>query len=131
MGMHTVHSPTADILPFRKCLPKCYHPQWILEFVLWCGMLSDADLEKICRLSKIKIADGKRSAFLNKLNQVFNWIEQISKIDVSGIGLDDADDMSSTPERPDTPHMTNSRAELLSNTKHQKFDMFSVPKVVE
>lgn len=103
----------------------------MLKLILWCGMLNDADLEKICRLSKIKIADNERDAFLSKLNQVFNWIEQISKIDVSGVNLDDADDMTSTPERSDVPHMLNSRTELLSNTPHQKFDMFSVPKVVE
>lgn len=94
-------------------------------------MLSGTDLEKVCKLSKLKIVDTEREMFLSKLNQVFNWIEQLSKIDVSHVDINDLDGMSTTPERADEPHMSNNRKELLSNTKFKKFDMFCVPKVVE
>ena len=41
-------------------------------------------------------------------------------------------DLSETTiECSDTPNMKNTRNELLSNTKYKKFDMFSVPKIVE
>jgi aspartyl/glutamyl-tRNA(Asn/Gln) amidotransferase C subunit len=67
-----------------------------------------------------------------KLNAVFEWIEQLSQIDVSNVNLDDIlDETGSTPERLDLPYMCNTREELLSNTKDKKFDMFCVPKVVE
>lgn len=94
-------------------------------------MLNISDLDKVCKLAKLKIKDDEKEQFLGKLNQVFNWIEQLSKIDVSGVDINDLKDMDTTPERTDIPLMTNTREELLTNSKYKKFDMFSVPKVVE
>ena len=94
-------------------------------------MLDNGDLAKVCRLARINIEPDEKDIFLGKLNQVFEWIEQLSKIDVSGIDINNLDDMKDTPEREDEACMMNSREELLSNTKHKKFDMFCVPKVVE
>ena len=87
-------------------------------------------LEKLCKLAKLKIEQSEQEQFLKQINSVFNWIDQLSKIDVSGVSLDD--DMNETTyERHDEPEMTNTREEVLSNTKNKKFDMFSVPKIVE
>ncbi|MDO4974726.1 MAG: Asp-tRNA(Asn)/Glu-tRNA(Gln) amidotransferase subunit GatC [Alphaproteobacteria bacterium] len=94
-------------------------------------MLNIADLDKVCRLAKIKINETEKDQFLTKLNQVFNWIEQLSKIDVSDIDINNLKDMDDTPERKDIPLMTNTKEELLSNSKYKKFDMYSVPKVIE
>ena len=94
-------------------------------------MLNIADLDKVCRLAKIKINETEKDQFLTKLNQVFNWIEQLSKIDVSDIDINNLKDMDDTPERKDIPLMTNTKQELLSNSKYKKFDMYSVPKVIE
>ena len=94
-------------------------------------MLSDSDLEKVSNLAKIRIDPSEKDNFLEKLNQVFGWIEQLSKIDVSQVDINNLKDMDTTPERLDEPCMDNTREELLSNTKFKKFDMFCVPKVVE
>lgn len=94
-------------------------------------MLNIADLDKVCRLAKIKINETEKDQFLTKLNQVFNWIEQLSKIDVSDIDINNLKDMDDTPERKDIPLMTNTKEELLSNSEYKKFDMYSVPKVIE
>lgn len=94
-------------------------------------MLSDKDLEKVCKLARIKISSVEKDVFLEKLNQVFDWIEQLLKIDVSQVDINDLGDMRTTPERMDESYMNNTREELLSNTKFKKFDMFCVPKVVE
>ena len=94
-------------------------------------MLQEEELKKVCKLAKIRIDDNAKEDFLGKLNQVFNWIEQLAKIDVSQVNINDLSDMSTTPERADEPYTNNTREELLSNTKYKKFDMFCVPKVVE
>jgi len=94
-------------------------------------VLNISDLDKVCKLAKIKIEEKEKDQFLDKLNQVFNWIEQLSKIDVSNVDINNLKDMDDTPERKDEPLMTNSRDELLSNSKYKKFNMYSVPKVVE
>lgn len=94
-------------------------------------MLTDSDLEKVCKLAKIRIDPEEKDNFLRKLNSVFDWIEQLSQIDTSEKDLNSLRYVSNTPERKDEPHMDNTREELLSNTKYKKFDMFCVPKVVE
>lgn len=100
-------------------------------FLIASDMLTDKDLEKISNLAKIKISPEEKDNFLGKMNQVFDWIEQLSKIDVSQVNINNLQEMDDTPERIDEPRMDNTRDELLSNTKYKKFDMFCVPKVVE
>ena len=94
-------------------------------------MLTNEQLEKVCDLAKLKLNEKDKVAFLEKLNHVFGFIEQLSNIDTSEIDINNLAAMDSTPERTDTSEMLNSREELLSNTKDKKFDMFCVPKVVE
>ena len=94
-------------------------------------MLSDKDLDKISRLARLHIDEKDKQNFLKKLNQVFDWIEQLAKIDVNNIDINNLIEMEATPERVDESIMHNTRDEVLSNTKHKKFDMFCVPKVVE
>jgi aspartyl/glutamyl-tRNA(Asn/Gln) amidotransferase C subunit len=88
-------------------------------------------LAKICGLAKLKVGDEKDAPFLDDLNAVFEWVAQLTQIDVSGSGLNVADDVKSTPERDDTPAIRNTRKDILGNTQFQKFDMFYVPKIVE
>ena len=94
-------------------------------------MLGNEEFEKVCKLSKISIEEGKKDEFLKKLNGVFEWIEQLACIDVSQINLNDVNDIEKTLEIKDEPAMKNTRDQILSNTDHSKFGMFSVPKVVE
>ncbi|MDR0942591.1 MAG: Asp-tRNA(Asn)/Glu-tRNA(Gln) amidotransferase subunit GatC [Holosporales bacterium] len=94
-------------------------------------MLDAKELDKVAKLAKLKIPDLEKETFLAKLNSVFDWIEQLSKIDTSEIDVNNLTESGNTPERKDIPSRNNTREELLSNTKHKKFDMFCVPKIVE
>ncbi|MDR1289329.1 MAG: Asp-tRNA(Asn)/Glu-tRNA(Gln) amidotransferase subunit GatC [Holosporales bacterium] len=95
-------------------------------------MIGDKDLDKVCKLAKIEISDDNRDEFLNKLNSIFDWINQLREIDVSSI--DDSGllaENSDFLERSDDRSLTGSRETLMKNTKFQKFGMFCVPKVVD
>jgi aspartyl/glutamyl-tRNA(Asn/Gln) amidotransferase C subunit len=96
-------------------------------------MLGDDDLVKICKLAKIDIPDCDRDVFLAKLNSVFSWIDQLSKIDVSIVdGVDDKCGLEDKfSEQINGMFVMNSRESVMKNAKFQKFDMFCVPKVVE
>ncbi|MDR1233693.1 MAG: Asp-tRNA(Asn)/Glu-tRNA(Gln) amidotransferase subunit GatC [Holosporales bacterium] len=94
-------------------------------------MIDSGELSKICELAKLKIEKTDKTSFLNKLNSVFEWVNQLAQIDVSNIDINVTADIDGTLERDDTPSIMNSRKSLLSNTKFQKFDMFYVPKIVE
>ena len=88
-------------------------------------------LEQLCKLAKLKIPDNEKEQFINRLNGVLNWIEQLSKIDVSNISIDDLSQEDTTYERKDISVMNNTREEILSNTTNKDHNMFRVPKVVE
>jgi aspartyl/glutamyl-tRNA(Asn/Gln) amidotransferase C subunit len=94
-------------------------------------MLNDEELNKICNLAKLEIDDSKRASFLEKLNSVFDWIEQLSAINVDSIDIGGIKDTSEYRERNDIASLDNTRDEILSNAKSKKFEMFCVPKVVE
>ena len=94
-------------------------------------MLTQSDLEKISKLAKLKIPDAKRDSFLECMNRIFDWIDQLTKIDVPEIDETAVDIAMSTPESPDVPSTGNTRDELMLNAKHAKFGLFCVPKVVE
>lgn len=93
--------------------------------------LDDNKLMKLCNLAKLKISEQEKNQFLDKMNTVFEWINQLSKIDVSKVNLNDTNNTMSLYEREDKAIVHNTREEVLSNTKHKKFNMIQVPKVVE
>ncbi|MDR2667160.1 MAG: Asp-tRNA(Asn)/Glu-tRNA(Gln) amidotransferase subunit GatC [Holosporales bacterium] len=94
-------------------------------------MLNDEELDKICNLAKIEIADSRRAQFLDKLNMVFDWIEQLSAINVDSIDISNIETATESHARSDVKFLDNTRDEILSNAKIKKFEMFCVPRVVE
>ncbi|MDR1390899.1 MAG: Asp-tRNA(Asn)/Glu-tRNA(Gln) amidotransferase subunit GatC [Holosporales bacterium] len=94
-------------------------------------MIHDDELKKVCNLAKIRIEESEKEKFLKRLNQVFDWIDQLSRIETSNVNIGSLKDIGGTIEKKDLPSVTNSQEELLSNTKHKKFGMFCVPKVIE
>ena len=108
----------------------------ILYFVLYSFfvvgfMLTNSDLEKVLKLSCLKLDDKDKITFLEKLNHIFSWIDQLSKIDVSEVDLNTLHTAETTFEQKDIPVMLNTKTELLSNSTFKKFDMYCVPKVIE
>lgn len=93
--------------------------------------LDEEQLEKLCKLAKLKIDDNEKEQFLHRINGVLDWIDQLSKIDVSNVEINDLSQKDTTYERADIPVMNNTREEILSNTSNKDHDMFCVPKVVE
>lgn len=93
--------------------------------------LDEGKLDKLCKLAKLKIDNKEKDEFLTRINGVLNWIEQLSKIDVSNIEINDLSQEDTTYERKDIPVMNNTREEVLSNTNNKDHNMFRVPKVVE
>lgn len=94
-------------------------------------MLNDEEFQKICRLSRLHIDESDKDVFLSKLNGLFDWIKQLQDIDTSNVKLNNFEELSTQIEREDIPENLNCRDKIFSNTKFKKFDMFSVPRVVE
>jgi aspartyl/glutamyl-tRNA(Asn/Gln) amidotransferase C subunit len=77
----------------------------------------------------VGISDKELPSFLRKLNDIFDWIQQLQSIDTSDVILEIGEPGYS---RADIfPETKNMRDQVLSNTDSSTFCMFSVPKVVD
>ena len=93
-------------------------------------MLQKHEFDKLCKLSRLHINEDEEEKFINKLNEIFDWIDQLQEIDTSNVTLS-ADATKEEHERNDIVLQNNTIEEVLSNTEYKKYNMFAVPKVVE
>jgi aspartyl-tRNA(Asn)/glutamyl-tRNA(Gln) amidotransferase subunit C len=88
-------------------------------------------VRRIARLARIKVADDEIEHLKDELSAMLAFVEQLSKVDVTGI-----DPMTSvTPmrmrQRPDEVTDGGIAEAVLRNAPARQGDFFMVPKVVE
>ena len=93
--------------------------------------LTLADVQRIAHLARIEITDEQASAAQAQLNDIFAMIEQISRVDATGVApmthpLDGAQRL-----REDVVEPPPDRDELLRNAPAQQQGLFLVPRVIE
>ncbi len=88
-------------------------------------------IKKIGKLARIRLNDDNVSYYQQQLNGIFNWIDALQNVDVSGIDLNVDQNKQYMHERQDNVTAPNRVADVLSNAPASMHDMFSVPKVVE
>jgi aspartyl-tRNA(Asn)/glutamyl-tRNA(Gln) amidotransferase subunit C len=92
--------------------------------------LTQTDVKKVARLSRIKLSDDDVIHFQNQINGIVSWIDDLQNVDVSAIH----EDLESSPsmyERPDHVTAPNRHHDVLLNAPQQQHGMYVVPKVVE
>ncbi len=94
-------------------------------------MISEQELKKICSLAKIEIEQDKLESFIAKFNTIFDWIDKLQKVDVSGVEIEEDDPTLYNQGRQDIVDMNCNHKDVLSNASCVKYDMYSVPKVIE
>jgi aspartyl-tRNA(Asn)/glutamyl-tRNA(Gln) amidotransferase subunit C len=93
--------------------------------------LTLADVHRIAHLARIEITDEQAAATAAQLNDIFAMIEQISRVDATGVApmthpLDGAQRL-----REDVVEPPPDRDELLRNAPAQQQGLFLVPRVIE
>ncbi len=93
--------------------------------------LTTQDIQRIAKLARIDISQDDPTQIGNDLSGIFNWIEQLSQVNVTGVVPFPEITTSLLLERQD--HVTDGDqvADVLKNAPHSAFEMFSVPKVIE
>ena len=89
---------------------------------------------RVEKLAQLKLSESKVEELAQGLSKVFDWIDQLKKVDISNTEpLANAvlDIIPHTPLREDIPHLDNSKEDVLSNAPEQDYGFFLVPKVVE
>jgi aspartyl-tRNA(Asn)/glutamyl-tRNA(Gln) amidotransferase subunit C len=93
--------------------------------------LTLADVHRIAHLARIEITDEQARATVAQLNDIFAMIEQIGKVDTTGVApmthpLDGAQRL-----RDDVVEAPPDRDQLLLNAPAQQDGLFLVPRVIE
>ncbi len=88
-------------------------------------------INKIARLSRIKLEDKESEDYIKDLNSILDWVEQLNEVNTDKIEPLSNISSSILPKREDVSNDVNSSDEILENAPEKLEGFFVVPKVVE
>ena len=88
-------------------------------------------INKIARLSRIKLDDRESEDYIKDLNSILDWVEQLNEVNTENVEPLSNISSSILPKREDVSKDTNSSQEILENAPDKLEGFFAVPKVVE
>jgi len=88
-------------------------------------------VKKIGRLARLHIPDNKQEQIACELNAILNWIEELNKVDTTGVEPLASVTGHALPQREDVVSDGNKSEDVLANAPEQASGFFVVPKVVE
>ena len=88
-------------------------------------------INKIARLSRIKLDDKESEDYIKDLNSILDWVEQLNEVNTENIEPLSNISSSILPKRDDNSKDVNSSDEILENAPDKLEGFFAVPKVVE
>jgi aspartyl-tRNA(Asn)/glutamyl-tRNA(Gln) amidotransferase subunit C len=94
--------------------------------------VDDALLEKLEKLSYLKVDDSKRDEIKEQLSEIVSFVDNLSELDTEGVDDKFAMDDRATPTREDVPHCdTHINDDILKNSPNGDDHFFVVPKIIE
>ena len=88
--------------------------------------------KKIASLAKIKLTDKEIEEFSVDLSNILSWMEELKKVDVTGIETVTSVNDTVLSEREDSDiKLKIEKKEVLKNAPDKVGDYFTVPKVIE
>ena len=88
-------------------------------------------INKIARLSRIKLDDKESEDYIKDLNYILDWVEQLNEVNTENVEPLSNISSSILPKREDVAKDANSSDEILKNAPDKPERFFTVPKVVE
>ena len=88
-------------------------------------------INKIARLSRIKLEDKESEDYIKDLNHILDWVEQLNEVNTDNVEPLSNISSSTLPKREDVSSDINSNEEILENAPDKLEGFFAVPKVVE
>jgi aspartyl-tRNA(Asn)/glutamyl-tRNA(Gln) amidotransferase subunit C len=89
------------------------------------------EVKKMAKLARIGITEEEAAQFSIHLSNLMSWVEQLNEIDLSQVEWSVHPTGQEQFLREDVVHMENTVDDIMANAPDAKFNMFSVPKVVE
>jgi len=89
-------------------------------------------LEKLEKLSHLKIDDSKKEAVIAQLSGILNYVDNLNELDTETLDASFSTLEGGTPLRDDSPREANDIAkDILSHAPQAKDDFFIVPAIIE
>jgi len=88
-------------------------------------------INKIARLSRIKLEDKESDDYIKDLNSILDWVDQLNEVNTENVEPLNNISSSTLPKREDVAKDVNSSNEILENAPDKLEGFFAVPKVVE
>jgi len=88
-------------------------------------------INKIARLSRIKLEGKESEDYIKDLNSILDWVDQLNEVNTDNVEPLSNISSSVLPKRNDISSDTNSSKEILENAPEKIEGFFSVPKVIE
>ncbi len=88
-------------------------------------------VKKIAYLARIKVPDEDLEPLAGELSGIFDWIEQLAKVDTEGVEPLSSISEVTLPLREDAVTDGNCRDAVLANATDSEDGFYTVPKVVE
>ncbi len=92
----------------------------------------DVMLQKLEKLSMLKIEEGKREGMIEELEKIVSFVDILGELDTEGLDPSFTTLDSGTPMREDTPKEDPQIREIIiENAPDAKDDYFVVPSIIE
>ncbi len=92
----------------------------------------DTMLQKLEKLSMLKIEEGKREEMVEELEKIVGFVEILGELDTEGLDPSFSTLSGGTPMREDRPDENPQIREIiLKNAPDSKDDYFVVPNIIE
>jgi aspartyl-tRNA(Asn)/glutamyl-tRNA(Gln) amidotransferase subunit C len=91
----------------------------------------DLDIDKVAQLARLALTDEERTRFASQLSEILHHVEQLGKVDVSGIEPTAHAFPLNNVWAEDEPETGLQPEKALRNAPASRDGMFFVPRVVE
>jgi len=88
-------------------------------------------ISKVCNLAKIAVTEDEIENFTLQVNKVLSWVEQFGNLNTSEIEPLANPHNAILMLHPDKINQENTLQDVFSNAKHNLYNYFVVPKVIE
>lgn len=94
--------------------------------------VDDALLQRLEKLSFLKIADDKREEIISQMSEIVSFVDNLSELNTDSVDDRFAMSDAATPLRKDIPSCdTNVNDAILKNAPKSADHFFIVPKIIE
>lgn len=95
-------------------------------------IIDNTVLEKLEKLSMLKIEDEKKEALATQLTEILSYVENLSELNTEGLNASFSTLEGGTPLREDIGKPQPEIAKhIFSHAPHTENDFFIVPKIIE